>query len=313
MGDLPLSKSARRVGLALVLFVGVAVVGLAPSADGDVWWHLAAAREMVRTRALMTTDPFSVSAGGRPWANVHWLFQLGLYGVYQLGGLPAVVLVKCLLVGAGAVNLVPGRHSEKLGTNRNLVCVHAHRGAVLREAPSARASGHRHAGFLGGIFSRARAFPPRREASGPLGAAAAPDPLGQLPGSLRAGAGSRRRLCFGRGRRRGVRKAIVVSLRARESRSPKAISGASRSRSRVASSLASSPPTERPPCLFRRSFSLACFPPKAIRTRPTSRRTFRRSRWIISCRVRSGICRGSWPCSSSPSCCRPVVGSSATV
>jgi hypothetical protein len=105
--------------VALVLFLGVVVIGLAPSADGDVWWHLAAAREMVRTRALLTTDPFSVSAGGRPWANVHWLFQLGLYGVYQRGGLTALVWAKCLLVGAGALMLftaVTPKKSARTGT-----------------------------------------------------------------------------------------------------------------------------------------------------------------------------------------------------
>src|SRR5260221_8217302 len=97
--------SRRRAWPPAALFVGAAASGLAPVADGDLWWHLAAGREMLRTGALLRVDPFSVSAGGRPWADVHWLFQLGVYGIHELGGLWALVLAKCALVGAGAVVL----------------------------------------------------------------------------------------------------------------------------------------------------------------------------------------------------------------
>ena len=37
---------------------------------------------MVRSRALLTVNPFSAGAAGRPWANVHWILQLGVYAVY---------------------------------------------------------------------------------------------------------------------------------------------------------------------------------------------------------------------------------------
>jgi hypothetical protein len=89
----------------IAVAVGAFVVGLAPLADGDLWWHLAAGREMVRTHALLRTDPFSAGAAGRPWVDVHWLFQLAAYGVHALGGLRMIVLAKCVLVGAGAVVL----------------------------------------------------------------------------------------------------------------------------------------------------------------------------------------------------------------
>src|SRR6516225_8577272 len=97
-------RSKRRWWLIAVA-VGAFVVGLAPLADGDLWWHLAAGREMVRTHAFLRTDPFSAGAAGRPWVDVHWLFQLAAYGVHALGGLRAIVLAKCLLVAAGALVL----------------------------------------------------------------------------------------------------------------------------------------------------------------------------------------------------------------
>ena len=91
--------------LAAALFVGAAGAGYAASADGDIWWHLAAGREMVRTGALLRTDPFSIDAAGRSWPDVHWLFQLVSYGLYAMGGLAALVVAKCIVVGASALLL----------------------------------------------------------------------------------------------------------------------------------------------------------------------------------------------------------------
>jgi hypothetical protein len=90
---------------SLALAVGAFMMGLAPLADGDLWWHLTAGREMVRTRAFLMTDTFSSGAAGRPWVDVHWLFQLAAYGVHALGGLTALVLAKCVLVATGALVL----------------------------------------------------------------------------------------------------------------------------------------------------------------------------------------------------------------
>src|SRR5882724_9886412 len=92
----------ERLGLGSVVFAGAACAGLAPLTDGDLWWHLAAGREMVQRGALLRSDPFSVSAAGRPWADVHWLFQLAVYGIHQMLGLAGIVLIKCLLIGAAA-------------------------------------------------------------------------------------------------------------------------------------------------------------------------------------------------------------------
>ena len=93
--------AAHTAGLALAVFL----IGLTASADGDIFWHLAAGRWMWTERALLTVDPFSSGAGGRPWTDVHWLFQLGVYAVHALGGLRALVVLKALLVALGAVVL----------------------------------------------------------------------------------------------------------------------------------------------------------------------------------------------------------------
>ncbi|HXI59076.1 MAG TPA: tetratricopeptide repeat protein [Polyangia bacterium] len=96
---------ASRRALALWLFIATFVVAWAPSADGDIWWHLAAGREMVRTHALLWTDPFSSGAAGRPWIDVHWLFQLAVYAIHAVAGLRGLVVVKCAMVATGVLVL----------------------------------------------------------------------------------------------------------------------------------------------------------------------------------------------------------------
>lgn len=103
LASLLLPLRARAEGYALA--AGAFAAGLAPSADGDIWWHLAAGRELVARRAFLVTDPFSSGAEGRPWVDVHWLFQLGAYGVHRWLGLTGLVIVKCLLVSLGATLL----------------------------------------------------------------------------------------------------------------------------------------------------------------------------------------------------------------
>lgn len=92
-GWLPLALVASGVAGYVVCF---------PLTNTDIWWHLAAAREMVGRGGFLYNDPLSTGAAGRPWIDLHWLFQLGAYATYQLGGLRALVLAKCALCG-GAV------------------------------------------------------------------------------------------------------------------------------------------------------------------------------------------------------------------
>jgi tetratricopeptide (TPR) repeat protein len=105
MPSWPPTRSTRHAVLAALFGVGAFGVGLAPSADGDVFWHLAAGREMVATRSLLYADPFSVSAAGRPWVDVHWLFEVAVHAVHSWAGLLGLVLVKCALTAGSALLL----------------------------------------------------------------------------------------------------------------------------------------------------------------------------------------------------------------
>jgi hypothetical protein len=76
----------------LLIFAAVAIsaflITLGPISDGDIYWHLAAGREILQRHELLRVDPFTLSAAGRPWIDVHWLFQLGAYATYLAFGFP---------------------------------------------------------------------------------------------------------------------------------------------------------------------------------------------------------------------------------
>jgi hypothetical protein len=103
-------RAGRRRFIDLLAFVVLALLVFAasftPAADNDLWWHLAAGREMLARRSFLFVDPFTLSAAGRPWIDVHWLFQLGVLGLYQWHGLVALVVAKAILVSAGACVLL---------------------------------------------------------------------------------------------------------------------------------------------------------------------------------------------------------------
>ena len=66
-----------------------AVLGAAawfqPSVAGsDLWWHLAAGREIWQTLHLPTVDHFSFTFDGRAWMHHEWLWGVGYWLVYEV-------------------------------------------------------------------------------------------------------------------------------------------------------------------------------------------------------------------------------------
>ncbi|MBI1814745.1 MAG: tetratricopeptide repeat protein [Deltaproteobacteria bacterium] len=61
--------------------------------DFDTWWHLAAGRWMAQHRAIPVTDPLAFPTADHRFINLSWLFDLLLYGLHQLGGPPALVVI----------------------------------------------------------------------------------------------------------------------------------------------------------------------------------------------------------------------------
>ncbi len=89
---------------ALLAALGAFLLRVTPVYDPDCFWHLHTGRYIATHRAIPWRDVFSHTAEGRPWVFVDALADLGLYGLYRLGGYPAVI-VATAAVGALAAGL----------------------------------------------------------------------------------------------------------------------------------------------------------------------------------------------------------------
>ncbi len=100
----------RIATVAAVAFV--AALQVHPLDDADTWWHLASGRWIAAHGTVARTDPFSWSAPGAPWVNRQWLFDLGLWGAWALGGATATIAIAGTLFAAayGLAWLAARRH-----------------------------------------------------------------------------------------------------------------------------------------------------------------------------------------------------------
>ena len=95
----------RRAFLCLLLCASACYSVLFPLTNTDIWWHLAAGRLILQEGRFLYADPFSSGALGRPWIDLHWLFQVMAHSLYRMGGVSALVLAKALVCGLGAALL----------------------------------------------------------------------------------------------------------------------------------------------------------------------------------------------------------------
>jgi hypothetical protein len=93
-----------------------------PITDTDIFWHLAAGREIVRTGHFLYTDPFSFTNALPQWTDIHWLFQVFVYGLYVLGGFNALIWFKLLAVAAACALLCGAVRSQRYVYASTFVC-----------------------------------------------------------------------------------------------------------------------------------------------------------------------------------------------
>jgi hypothetical protein len=88
---------ARRV-LVVALFLALFAMSARATVDPDLWWHLATGRTIVETRSIPRQDVFSYTVPDHEWVTHEWLAQVMLYGIYRVGGLPALLLATSAIV-----------------------------------------------------------------------------------------------------------------------------------------------------------------------------------------------------------------------
>jgi hypothetical protein len=88
----------------LLILVAAALLflswGYTEMAGSDMWWHIAAGRELVQTGTLWMVDDWSFTAHGRDWLNHEWLADLIYYGWVSAWGVQTLVYWKWLVLVA---------------------------------------------------------------------------------------------------------------------------------------------------------------------------------------------------------------------
>jgi hypothetical protein len=100
-GALPWSARLGRDGLVLAsfaVFAGALVLRLVGQINADGWLALVAGR-WIAHHGLPHHETLTVWSHGGTWVDQQWLAQLGLYGLYVLGGLALVAAAHAALTG----------------------------------------------------------------------------------------------------------------------------------------------------------------------------------------------------------------------
>jgi tetratricopeptide (TPR) repeat protein len=108
----PPARVARLIAAAsaAAVFLLIACFCLTRATDTDLWWHLAAGDLVRRTGEVPRADPFSYTAAGRRWVDIHWLFQVAASFAYEHGGLILLTVLKTsIILALFAVLFVRGR------------------------------------------------------------------------------------------------------------------------------------------------------------------------------------------------------------
>jgi hypothetical protein len=79
-------KAARFAPLPVLLVAAGALAGAFRLRSYDLFWHLATGKHILESGAVPRGDPFSFTAAGAPWVDHSWLFQLVLWGAWDLAG-----------------------------------------------------------------------------------------------------------------------------------------------------------------------------------------------------------------------------------
>ena len=65
--------------VTFITFSALFAMAVRTAADTDMYWHLRTGQFILQTRSVPMSDPFSWTAVGTPWVDVHWLSQVVLY------------------------------------------------------------------------------------------------------------------------------------------------------------------------------------------------------------------------------------------
>lgn len=69
--------------------------------DFDLGYHLKGGQWILQNHRFPTQDEYTYTVAGHPYLDIHWLYQVTLYGLYTIGSYPLLSLANILLLIAG--------------------------------------------------------------------------------------------------------------------------------------------------------------------------------------------------------------------
>lgn len=93
---------AAAAWIALALVLGLcASFCLTRLSEVDFHWHLLAGERILQEHRVPRTDAFTFPSAGRPWTDLHWLFQVVVAWVWARAGWAGLDLLKIALIVCG--------------------------------------------------------------------------------------------------------------------------------------------------------------------------------------------------------------------
>src|SRR5262245_28535468 len=99
--DTSKAPGARTADAAvrLLALTAAALVCTYAELDPDLWWHLRAGLDLLRTGHLTSADPYSFTQDV-PWINHEWLSEIIIGLAYRAGGVPGLLILKSAILAS---------------------------------------------------------------------------------------------------------------------------------------------------------------------------------------------------------------------
>lgn len=80
----------KKYYLSVPFFFVLVIFSFRPIADNDIGFHLHAGQWIIENLTFPTNDTFTYTVRDHLYIDLHWLYQLALYGVYVIGGFKGI-------------------------------------------------------------------------------------------------------------------------------------------------------------------------------------------------------------------------------
>lgn len=88
--------TTRRL-FVLLFLIALYTMAVRPTLDPDMWWHLRTG-QAIATNGIPKQDLFSFTVSDHPWTTHEWLSEVIMWGAYQVGGLPGLMVFFPLII-----------------------------------------------------------------------------------------------------------------------------------------------------------------------------------------------------------------------